>query len=282
MDNDKLFEKAKKIKAVLCDVDGTLVNNDKEITDFTATTIKNVAKKGIFVSICSGRVAPMLSVMTNKLDIKGPVVSVNGGLIVDSVTGDTLFGKKIKSKSAREIFLFSLEKGLDCGAVVSTGAHFTKNSYRIKIFEKYNVQAQQSGQNQLVLTTSNDPDIVNFEDVYKFLILAKNQDEYNTYREHFEQNDNLFVVSSEKLLIELMPSGVNKGLGVLEIAKLLKITPDEVMVFGDFENDKEMFETAGFRVAMGNASDEIKKLSDYVTDTNQNDGVAKALEKFLL
>ncbi len=282
MDNGKLFEKAKKIKAVLCDVDGTLVNNDKEITDFTATTIKNVAKKGIFVSICSGRVAPMLSVMTNKLDIKGPVVSVNGGLIVDSVTGDILFGKKIRSETAREIFLFSLEKGLDCGAVVSTGAHFTKGSRRVKIFEKYNVQAEHSGQKPLVLTTSDNPEVVDFEDVYKFLVLAKDQDEYDTYREHFERNKNLFVVSSENFLIELMPCGVNKGLGVLEIAKLMGITPEEVMVFGDFENDKEMFETAGFRVAMGNASDEIKKLSDYVTDTNQNDGVAKAIEKFLL
>ncbi len=282
MNNDKLFEKAKKIKAVLCDVDGTLVNNDKEITDFTAATIKKAAKNGIFVSICSGRVAPMLSVMTNKLDIKGPVVSVNGGLIVDSVTGDKVFGKKIPSEMAREIFSFSLEKGIDCGAVVSTGAHFTKDSRRVKIFEKYNVQAKQSGQKPLVLTTSDKPDVVDFEDVYKFLILAKNQDEYNTYRKHFEQNKNLFVVSSEKFLIELMPCGVNKGLGVLEIAKLMGITPDEVMVFGDFENDKEMFETAGFCVAMGNATDDIKELSDYVTDTNQNDGVAKAIEKFLL
>ncbi len=280
LDNQQLRQKAKDIKAVLCDVDGTLLNDKKEITEATKAAINGLQQKGIYFTVCSGRVAPMLSVMTNSLNIKGPVVSVNGGLIVEG--SKPLFQKRLDKTKAKEIFDFCVKENLDCGAIVSTGGHFTKQSKRSDVFKKYNEQAVKDGLAPLVVTNSNDPDIIDFDDIYKFLIYAKDQQEYDRYRPYFEENFDFFIVSSEKLLIEIMPKGISKGTGVQEIAKILSITPEQIMVFGDFENDIEMFYQAGFAVAMGNATEDIKAVAHYITETNNQDGVAAAINKFLL
>lgn len=83
-------------------------------------------------------------------------------------------------------------------------------------------------------------------------------------------------------MLEFMKKGCNKAIGIEKLAQHLKIRREEIITIGDASNDKEMIEYAGFGVAMGNAEDEIKKLADFITKSNEEDGVAYVIEKFII
>ncbi len=89
------------------------------------------------------------------------------------------------------------------------------------------------------------------------------------------------VVRAGKWFLEMMNSKVNKGNALAQLSELLQIAPDEVMVFGDEGNDLAMFDFAGIAVCMGNGSDEAKAQADFVTASNDDDGIAQAFEKFI-
>lgn len=97
-----------------------------------------------------------------------------------------------------------------------------------------------------------------------------------------EQYEDLVLVSSLGYNIEINAVGVDKGRGLMELGELLGIRPQEIMAFGDGDNDIRMLEKAGIGVAMGNALDNVKAAADYVTDTNDEEGVAKAIIKYAL
>lgn len=82
--------------------------------------------------------------------------------------------------------------------------------------------------------------------------------------------------------LECIPEGVDKGLGLTKLCEYLGISLTEVMVIGDSDNDLEMIEIAGTKIAMGNAYDCVKKIADHIVSTNDEDGVAEAIEKFAL
>lgn len=91
----------------------------------------------------------------------------------------------------------------------------------------------------------------------------------------------IHITRSAENNFEIMPEGVNKGLALQELTQVMGITMDEVMAIGDSDNDSDMLRIAGMPVVMGNGDEAVKKLAKYVTDTNDNDGVAKAIYKFI-
>lgn len=100
-------------------------------------------------------------------------------------------------------------------------------------------------------------------------------------KEEFKKQEDLEVVSSGKINFEVMSKGTSKGIAVKKFCDILGIDSKEVICIGDNENDISMIKFAGLGIAMGNATDEVKSMADFVTDTNVNDGVAKALRKIL-
>ena len=93
--------------------------------------------------------------------------------------------------------------------------------------------------------------------------------------------DDLTVVQTAPFYLEVIPKCINKGQGVLDICRTLELLPEEVIAFGDAENDIPMLKTAGMGVAMGNAAPAVKDAADYVTLSNNEDGIAAALAKLL-
>lgn len=91
----------------------------------------------------------------------------------------------------------------------------------------------------------------------------------------------IHITRSAENNFEIMPEGINKGLALQELTQVMGITMDEVMAIGDSDNDSDMLRIAGMPVVMGNGDEAVKKLAKYVTDTNDNDGVAKAIYKFI-
>lgn len=100
--------------------------------------------------------------------------------------------------------------------------------------------------------------------------------------QELKQFDSLELVGSLKYNIEINAAGVNKGKGLLELGGILGISREEIMAFGDGDNDIAMLREVGFGVAMENADEEVKAVADYVTGSNDEDGVAKAIARFVL
>ncbi len=100
--------------------------------------------------------------------------------------------------------------------------------------------------------------------------------------QELKQFDSLELVGSLKYNIEINAAGVNKGKGLLELGEILGISREEIMAFGDGDNDIAMLREVGFGVAMQNADEEVKAVADYVTGSNDEDGVAKAIARFVL
>ena len=107
-------------------------------------------------------------------------------------------------------------------------------------------------------------------------------EEQDEVRRRLEQIPGVEISGSSKRDMDVNLSGVNKGLGLIRLGELLGIKREEIMACGDSFNDMEMLREVGFAVAMGNAEESLKEIADYITDTNDNHGVAKAIERFVL
>ena len=101
-------------------------------------------------------------------------------------------------------------------------------------------------------------------------------------RRRLEAMPGVVVVNSSSVALEINAEGADKGTGMLWLGEQLGISREEIMACGDSYNDYEMLKAVGWSVAMANGEDSVKKIADYITDTNDNDGVAKAFEKFVL
>ncbi|OJT75988.1 hydrolase, partial [Clostridioides difficile] len=118
-------------------------------------------------------------------------------------------------------------------------------------------------------------------EILKCILFSENVDSLREAKEEFKKQEDLEVVSSGKINFEVMSKGTSKGIAVKKFCDILGIDSEEVICIGDNENDISMIKFAGLGIAMGNATDEVKSMADFVTDTNVNDGVAKALRKIL-
>ena len=119
-------------------------------------------------------------------------------------------------------------------------------------------------------------------DFYKLLLLGdvEQLNEFETIIPK-EWRDEFYVVRSQKYLVEVLRKGVNKAFGLEKLAAALNIEPSEIASIGDAANDIEMLEYSGLAIAMGNASEEVKAIADIVTDTNENNGVIKAIDRLI-
>ena len=116
----------------------------------------------------------------------------------------------------------------------------------------------------------------------KIHALFKNQDERLQPKQRIKEFGNLIISDSMGTKLEINAPGVNKGMGLIQLGRLLGIEREEIMACGDGNNDLMMLKEVGFGVAMANGADEVKEVADYITLSNEEDGVAAAIEKFVL
>ena len=131
------------------------------------------------------------------------------------------------------------------------------------------------------------PDIMTFlgqlnKPVDKTQILFADMEERARAWKELEQDKEIVLVGSLGYNIEINGAGVNKGQALVELGKILGIEREEIMACGDGDNDEAMLKEVGLGVAMENAEEQVKKAADYITGTNEEEGAAKAIEKFVL
>lgn len=272
-----------RIKMIGLDLDGTLLNEKKEITPYSRDVIKRALDAGIIVLVATGR--PWMGIPEELRTFPGMryALTSNGARIIDRTEGKVLKEQLLPLELAKKT-LEICGKYDTLQEVYFEGQGYAPKDKKDKV-ERYHHNPNMW---EYFRTTR-----VWVDDVFDFTVqenkgldkiqaLFADMKERTKAWEELSSVGGLALVGSLGYNIEINAAGVNKGTGLVELGKLLGIKREEIMACGDGDNDTEMLREAGFGVAMANGEEQVKQAADYITESNEEDGVAKAIEKFAL
>lgn len=264
-----------KYKLIVTDLDDTMLRDDQTISDRSKQTVKRAVEKGIEVAIATGRMYASAVPYARALGLTGLMLCCQGAEIVDIETGKPLRVTAVPHAVAVEALRFAEERGLYI-QYYSIDEYFFEQTCEQS--EYYHRSAGVKG----VAVGSKLSDALAFEPI-KLLIIADPADIRRAYAEAVEQfGDRLAIAISKSNYLEFTHPRANKGGAVEELAAILSIPAEQVMAVGDALNDLPMLQYAGFGVAVANGDEYVKSQANAVTGTNDEDGVAEAIEKYAL
>lgn len=275
------------IKAIALDIDGTLTNDEKRITPRTREALIAAQERGVRVVLASGRPVQGLRALAGELDLArhhGLLVAYNGAVVVDAATDDELFSQPLSVEEARAVV--DHMRGFDVITWVNYGEELlVEDPFRCMIEHRgapKNIIKYERDACDLIVREVRDLRAAIDRPVEK--VLTAGTDTY--LQEHWRAMarpfaDALSCVFTADFYFEYMARDVHKGRALAGALPRIGIELAEVAAFGDAQNDLTMLTSAGTGVAMGNATDEVKAAADMVTLTNNEDGIAHALEKIL-
>ena len=266
-------------KLLALDMDGTLLNSSKKITPKTLEAINRLLERGVHVVISSGRNIPEMSYYSEQLKNIRYAVLMSGGMVYDFVEEKPIALHPISTEIALEIIdvgiaeramihIHSIRDSIVSRADVSHMADFHMGIYQDMFMR--------------ISTFIDDPKQFALEHRNEIVKVNLYNRSIESQQKALERIKHLPIepVFAEETNIESSPRGISKASGLLELCKHLGISIDETIAIGDAPNDLEILQTAGVGIAMGNADERIKSIADFVTDDNDHDGIARAVEEF--
>lgn len=265
------------IKLIVLDIDGTLVNSKKEVTDNTFRRLTEIQRQGIRIALASGRPSEGVMPYAEKLGLDkhgGYVIAHNGAQIIDVSKKEIVYSRSFPIEYLQEI--------CDCIKPYRVNISTNRGETFIAAGNKNRFTTAESEIMKLPLIFVEDfPAYVTFE-TSKCILAGEPEDILKLEGIMSEQFKGRFdVYRSEPQFLELVPCGVDKGSSAQWLLENLGFGKRDWMAFGDSYNDVTMINYAGVGVAMGNAPEDIKQQADFVTLTNDEDGVVFALDKFI-
>lgn len=271
-------------RLICTDMDGTLLNEKGEVSLENQRALQEAHQKGVVVALTTGRHYRCASIFLDRLGISGPIVAANGAQIGISGKKTPIYKNVMDRRQLTRFYeiaeqyqmttYFMAEWGMISNVALEEDHPYNvlnktlprEARIRIEVVEDY-YEAFEKFDGQILKA-------VCVEDVKKekLVSLRKALGEIGGYE----------LMASWHNNVEIMNKGVSKGEGVRRLGEYLGIKQDEIMCIGDSENDLSMIRYAGLGVAMGNATDEVKLAASYTTDTNVQDGVAKAIRRWVL
>lgn len=270
------------IKAILLDVDGTLTNDEKDITPRTRDALLKAQEKGVILVLASGRTANGLSRYAAELDMphnNGVLVCFNGAKSLNCQTGHTYFEQSLTVEEGKAVLEHM--KQFDVAPVIDRGEYMYVNDAFFTIErdgKPWHIIEYEAHSNNYLLQESHD--LAALADWRINKILTAGQPEY--LQEVWQEmaapfEGKLSSMFTAPWYFEFTPLGVDKVRALTDTFEVLGIDSSEVISFGDAPNDLTMIKWAATGVAMGNAAEEVRAHADYVTGTNNEDGIADAL-----
>lgn len=274
----------KKIKMIGLDLDGTLLTDKKELTDYTRQVLAQAIEKGVTVLVATGR--PVTGIPEELQTFPGMryALTSNGGRILDLQENRVIYENALSYEMGAAILKIFGEYDT-FKEIYFDGRGFVQQDEVMKVGEYLSNPAMA----EYIRTTRrgiaslwDKMEEMKGHEMDKIHALFKSQKERLEARDRILKLGDLSISDSMGTNLEINAPGVNKGMGLLQLGKLLGIKREEIMAFGDGNNDLKMLQTVGFGVAMANGAAEVKEAADYITLSNEEDGVAKAIEKFVL
>lgn len=268
-----------KYKLLVLDVDGTLLNNQKEITPRTQTALLKVQQMGVHIVLASGRPTNGVQPIAEKLELNhygGFILSYNGGQIINVQTGELLFEKRISPE-----WIPYLEKK----ARKNGFALFTYHKDFILTTHPDNAHVIEEGRlnGMQVIGVDNFAEAVDFAPC-KCMLVSDDEEALIDLEKHWKRRLDgvLETFRSEPYFLEVAPQFIDKGNTLSVLMTMLEVKPEEVVAIGDGVCDVTMLQLAGLGIAMGNAVRSVKECVDKTTLSNEEEGVAVAVERAVL
>lgn len=259
-----------KIKAIFLDLDGTALTSEHTISENLKNKLNELEKKGVKIFIATGRTFTSASPFIEMLKIKNPVITYNGGRIVDPATKKMIYEKPLNANAVEKIIKIAREKNIHLNLYTDDKLYIEKETDEGKAYaESVGIPYYVENFDNFFEKTSTKALFINENEVLKKL------------KKELEEKlpDVTFVFSKLKYL-EALNKEVNKGLTVKVMLEKYNILPQEAMAFGDQWNDLEMLKSVKYGYLMGNATKDLKKefSSDRITLSNDEDGIYEILK----
>lgn len=264
------------IQYIVIDLDGTLLNDEHTLSERNKEVIQKAIARGVKIIIATGKTRAGAEPVINALKLDTPGVFVQG-LIICNADGTVRQEHKLDSEVARHVIQYAESQGFEVVAYSGNRLvckRLDENIEHIATFGEPMPEAIGSLINQ-----------VNTVKMNKLIIIGGNKRKLKAIRWQLEQQMDgkvHFTDGGVLTSLEILPKGANKGQGVKTLLRQLSVNPENVMAIGDAENDVEMLQVAGFAVAVKNASEKTKAVAGEIVASNNDNGVAEAIERFVL
>ena len=264
-------------RLIALDLDGTVLTSNVDILPSTVEAVAYARSKGVKVIVCTGRIVGEAAVFSKEIGASSLLISAGGAAISDVRTARNVKEWAMPWDIGARVV--EAVQNRPVTVMIYVGDRLYLNPYSDEILCNTK-RTEGFWASKVVL-----PDVAAAIREHRFpvskvfargdqKILAEALSEIN-------QLPGIHITRSAENNFEVMPEGVNKGLSLRELTHVMGISMDDVMAIGDSDNDSDMLKIVGMPVVMGNGDEAVKQLAKYVTDTNDNDGVAKAIYEFI-
>ena len=287
-------------KLVAIDLDGTMLNSYGEVTQKTISTIKNTINKCINVVIASGRTVDSISGIADEIGANNYIIAGNGAIIYDVNKSEIIYEKNLSKLKALNIMKICEEKSINYSVYTDKTIIADALKYNILYYYKENLKKEESKKTKIKIVENIPEYVKNMqnEKVVKICVCDKNELIFKSILKKIKNLNDIEILDvshmSRKLIrngtedvpieyyyTEISEKDVDKWVAIQYLSKILNINQNEIITFGDNINDLKMIQNAGLGIAMKGCSPRVSNIANYITEfDNNNDGVAKTLEKF--
>ena len=260
------------IKMIATDIDGTIVSAGSDFTPEVRNCIKKLSDKGIKVVLVTGRMHSSAVHVAKDLGLDTPIISYQGGLIKD-FNGKTLYQKNLNSNYAKDIIKWAKANNIHINLYIEDKLYVDNDNETVRKYVD----------GKYINYTVCSFDDIKIENVNKILAIDyHNADRVSQWVEELkEKYPQLYIVKSTPYFCEIGSIDAKKSNGVEFLCNYWGIKKENVLAIGDQDNDIDLVASGGIGVAMGNASENLKSVAGYITDTVCNNGFVKAVEKYV-
>lgn len=263
-----------KYKLIAADMDGTLLTDDKRISARTREAIKAAVKKGVIFTVSTGRPIQAIRCYEELRELGCPVITYNGAVIAEPDTEKIIYEQSLEREDALRILEYGTERKLTmcvwCGGQLYVNMFNERTDYYKRMTKVEPVLLEDAD----ALANKGITKILWYDDAEK---IAAFEEEMKA-----AGFNSVTACTSQPMYLEFFNRKVSKAAAIQRICDIYGIKRTEVIAVGDANNDLEMIEYAGLGVAMANAVQNVREKADFVTLSNEEDGVAYVIEKFVL
>lgn len=261
----------KKIKLVATDIDGTILKYDFKFNQEVKDCIKKLTQSDIPVVLVTGRMHSATDYIAEELGLNTPIVSYQGGLIKHN--GNILYEKNLDPKKAKEILSWAKKHNVHLNLYMNDELYVEKDD---EIVRRY------TGERAAGFIVKSFEEL-ELDRINKMLAIDFHNAELVTEWQNYLQEaySDLHVVKSTPYFCEICHGEAKKSSAVDFLKDYYNLEREEILTIGDQNNDIELLSAGGIKVAMGNATEELKLVADYITDTVNDNGFVKAIERFV-
>lgn len=271
-------------KMLVMDMDGTLLKKDKTISQRNREALMEASKKGVKIVVCTGRIFASAVLYGEMIGVKTPIIASNGAYIREKDRDEVIYAALLGKNNTCEIVNLSHKYNLYCHVFTWDTIFSERIIYTTLNYTKWNDGLPEEKKVKIKVIDKEDWESIiedNKGSILKAVIVSEDPVSLSLLRNDISKLD-VEIVSSFPNNIEVMNRGVSKGNAAEKLARYYGISRNEVICIGDSENDISMIEYAGLGIAMENGTEDTKKAADFITASNEDDGVAYVIEKFVL